>query len=215
MFASRHTALGIALLLPALAAGCRSATVASEPPVQPAAGAPIPRTADAVPAGTMMRGSLNQGISTESSRVGDRFTVTVLDPLVAENGEVAIPAGTVVSGTVAALDPSDHVGEQASVVLRFDTIAVGGRAVPIDAMIAEADVKQSREGSGVAKGAGAGALGGALLGAILGGGSGALKGGLVGAGAGTVISLGAGDVQAELPAGTVVTLRIESPVMLR
>jgi hypothetical protein len=162
-----------------------------------------------------MRGSLNQRISTETSRVGDRFTVTVLDPLVAENGDVAIPAGTVVSGTVAALDPSDHVGEQASVVLRFDTIAVGGRAVPIDAMIAEADVKQSRKGSTVAKGAGAGAVGGALLGAILGGGSGALKGGLAGAAAGTAISLGTGDVQAELPAGTVVTLRIESPLMLR
>ena len=53
-----------------------------------------------------------------------------------------------------------------------------------------------------------------MLGAILGGGSGALKGGLIGAAGGTLIALGTGDVEAELPAGTLMTIRTTQPIDL-
>lgn len=44
--------------------------------------------------------------------------------------------------------------------------------------------------------------------------TGALVGGALGAGSGTAVSLGTGEVQSELPAGTMMTLRTTQPINL-
>jgi len=211
-----HPALIFATALLAcgtLLPGCRSTAVESERALVPAA-ATLP-TENAIPAQTVLQARLNAPIGTEHSRPGDRFTVTVLDNLVADTGRVVVPAGAIITGVVTELHESGHVGEQASIGLAFDRLDAYDRSYPIAAEVVATNVEQHREGGDVARGAGVGALAGAALGAILGGGSGALKGGLVGAAGGTLIGLGAGDVQAELPAGSVMTLRLVQPVYLR
>jgi hypothetical protein len=172
-------------------------------------------TEEVIPAQTILQARLNTPIGTEHNRPGDRFTLTVLDNLVADTGRVVVPAGSIITGVVTELHESGHVGEQASIRLAFERLDAYDRSYPIAAEVVSANVEQDRHGGGIARGAGIGAVAGVALGAILGGGSGALKGGLVGAGAGTLIGLGTGDVEAVLPAGSEMTLRIVQPVDLR
>lgn len=203
----------IGLVAVCLVAGCRTATVQSEPT---APSGVIPATAEYVPAQTLIQVRLQQTIDTETSRVGDRFSATVTSDVVAANGEVVIPAGSLVTGRVTQVDRSESVGDQASIRLAFDRILVRGDAHPFAAEIVKADVQQDRKGRDVATGAGVGALAGAALGAIIGGDvSDALVGGALGAGGGTLIALGAGDVEARLPAGTPMTLRTTSNLDLQ
>jgi hypothetical protein len=58
---------------------------------------------------------------------------------------------------------------------------------------------------------GGGAIGGAIIGGILGGAKGAAIGSTVGAGAGTGAVMAGGRNAATLPAGSPVTVRLESP----
>ena len=100
---------------------------------------------------------------------------------------------------------------KARLAVRFHTITLAdGTQVPIrtDAVIREGD---SPGGETAAKVGGA-AVGGAILGAILGGGKGAAIGAGIGAGAGTAAAMTNDRDPATLPAGTNVTVRVQSPV---
>jgi hypothetical protein len=211
----RSIALASAILVNAV--GCRQASVIAEPATSINAGAETPEMAQPgyVPPNTTLDIQLDQALGTEHSSVGDRFTGTVRRDIRAADGSVVVPRGSVVSGVVSQLQTSDHAGEQAAIGLAFQSIAVGGRAHPLTASVVDAKVETSRSGGALARGAGGGAVAGGILGAILGGGSGAVKGGLVGAAGGTLIGLGTGDVQAELPEGTVMTLRTTQPIDLK
>ena len=195
------------------ACGCRQAGVTSGPGTAAQAVAPLPR-GNYVPPNTVLNVQLAQTLGTENSKVGDRFTATVIDDLRAADGSVVVPRGAVTTGVVSQLEKSHRVGQQAAIGLSFQSIAIGGRALPLAADVVETQVETTREGSDIAMGAGGGALAGGVLGAILGGGSGALKGGLVGAAGGTLIALGTGDVEAKLPAGTAMTIRTTQPIDL-
>ena len=162
----------------------------------------------------MLNVTLDQDLSTAHSKPGDRFTGTVSNQLMAADGSVVVPRGSVITGVVREVQKSGHVGEQAAIRLDFQSIAVAGRPHPLAANVVETHVETSRGGGAIARGAGGGALAGGVLGAILGGGSGALKGGLIGAAGGTLIGLGTGDVEAKLPAGTAMTIRTTQPINL-
>ncbi len=206
--------LKTALVLPLVLGACRSVEVQSGPPTgaQPAP----PPTADAIPAGTLLRAELNQPIGTERNRVGDRFTATVTRPLVAQNGQTVVPEGALIHGVVTGLDDSDHLGDQAAIRVDFERITFQGRSYPFEAEVVDTDVRLRRDGDAAVSGAVTGAVVGAALGAIIGGDlRDILIGGALGAGAGTIISLGIGDVEAELPAGTALTLRTTQPISLR
>ncbi len=209
--ASRAVLVG-AVVLGAGAIGCRTTQVRSGGASAPMPAVVTPMTADAVPAQTIIETRLNQPVGTDISRPGDRFTATVINDVVAANGEVVIPRGALVNGVVLEIDASSHVGDQAAIGLGFTNITFANRNYPFAAEVVETDLQQDRSGRDIATGAGGGALAGAVLGAILGGGSGAVKGGLAGAGGGSLIALGAGDVQARLPAGSVLTLRVMQPI---
>jgi hypothetical protein len=191
--------------------GCRNTGVLSASDAADA----TPATADAVPAGTPMTLRLNETLGTEVSDVGDTFTASVAEDLVAETGRVAIPAGTTVYGSVTGLQRSDNVGEQAAIRLAFDRINVGGTTYDFGAEVTDASSERDREGS-LAGDAGKGAAAGAVLGLVLGGDlEDAIKGAVLGAGVGTVISLGTGDVDAVLPSGTRMTVRTSQRLDLR
>lgn len=202
---------GTAVLLVALA-GCRTAVVETGPSAQPA---PPPPTADAIPAGTNLELQLNQTLNSGDSDVGDRFTATVTRPLIARNGQTVVPAGAVVSGVVTGVKDARRLGDQAAIRLHFDRIGINGKSYPFTANIVDADVR-ARDTARTGRDAAIGAAAGAALGAIIGGDlAAALIGGALGAGAGTIISLGLGDVEAELPAGSIMTVQTTQTVALR
>ncbi len=198
-------------------AGCgRQAAIQSDaaaPPPAPVAGPVVVGASDYVPPGTLVELALNQSLSSETNRVGDRFTATFVSPVVSAGGDVMIPQGAVASGVVTRVETSEGAGDQALIGVRFDQVSFEGRSLPFAAEVVEADVETDRRGRDVATGAGVGALAGAALGAIITGDvGGAVAGGAVGAGGGSLIGLGAGDVQAILPQGSRMTVRTTQAV---
>jgi hypothetical protein len=167
----------------------------------------------------MLEVRLNQTLGTKVSKVGDTFTATVQKPVHAQNGELVVPEGATVEGRVTALDDSDHAGDRALIRLDFDRLSFNGQRYDLDAAITRAATQQSGRDSRdeTLRKAGIGAVAGGVLGAIIG--DAELKdiaiGAAVGAAAGTLISLGTGDVEAALPAGTPMTLRVTQTVALR
>ena len=200
-----------------LVAGCaRQATVESTGDV---AISSSPADARSVPSGTTLDIRLDQEIGTKSSKVGDSFSATVVNAVVATNGVTAVPAGSKVYGKVTGLDNSDRVGEPAAIRIDFERIDVNGASRPLYAKVTATNL-ETRGGdtrSETIRKAGVGAAAGAVLGGILSGGDldKILLGGALGAAAGTVISLGVGDVEGVLPAGTTMTLQTTRTVALR
>jgi hypothetical protein len=158
----------------------------------------------AIPDGTEIAVRLEQSISSKTARPEDRIEASVAEP-VRVDGAVAIPSGARVRGIVQAVEPARRPSHGGRLEVSFDTLETAeGRMVPIRARVVslkEDSVDKSKVGIGAA-------LGG-ILGAVLDGGKGALIGVLVGGGGAMVGSKGD---EVELPAGTILTLRLERPV---
>lgn len=187
-----------------------------QPAPQPAPVEPRPRSATtAVGAGSMLALRMNDELSTERSKPGDGFTATLTEPVLDASGAVLIPAGATVRGRVAGVAPSTRVGQTATLQLAFEAISFGGRSYPLQATVARADVqKRTRTSAGeqAAKVA-AGAAAGAILGRVIGGDrGGTIRGAAVGAAAGTAVAMGTADVDAVLPRGAGVVIRVDQPI---
>jgi hypothetical protein len=197
-----------------LAGGCAAAPVETAP-VSPMP-APPPADARAIPAQTVLNVLLDRELSPATARVGDTFTVSVEEALVARNGAVVVPEGTVITGMVTGVGPAGEPGP-AAIRLNFLRINLAGISHPLSADIASAELPaDARRAGDPARAAAAGAVAGAVLGAVITGElRDALIGAALGAGAGTVISLGLGDVEPVLPAGTRLELRTLDRVELR
>jgi len=177
----------------------------------------VPADARGIPWGTTLHTTLDQSLSATGNKVGDRFTLTVRDNLVAQNGETVVPAGSRVEGYVTAVSPTSDPGNNALLQLAFDRITVYGRTYNFAADVRRVETTDRRASNeDLLKGAAAGAAAGAVLGAIIGGAEldNILKGGAIGAAAGTVISMGRGGTNNTLPAGTRIDLRATQNVAL-
>ena len=179
--------------------------------------APVtPVNANSLPTGSVITVTLDQAVGTKTSKVGDTFSATVSDAIVASNGRTVVPAGAKVYGKVTGLQDSNNAGQKAAIRLDFERININGVERPFEANITTTQLKTEGEDSKneTLKKAGIGAAAGAVLGAVLGGGdvSKILGGAAIGAAAGTVISLGTGEVDAVLPAGSKMTLQTTQQV---
>jgi len=162
-----------------------------------------------IPAGQELDVRLQTALSSETSTAEQRFeTTTAVD--VTQNGIVLIPAGSVVRGVVSSVRPAGRVDRVGSLTLSFDQMTVRGRNHPIRAMATQVfESGGIREEVGTA-GAGAGI--GGVLGGLIGGVKGAVLGAVIGAG-GAIAATDGKDVH--LPAGSVIRLRLDSPVTVR
>ena len=125
-------------------------------------------------------------------------------------GRVLVPAGSTVRGIVSTVNPAGKVDRSGSLTLAFDQITINGREYPMRAMATQAFESGGIREEGRTVGT-AGAVG-AIVGGILGGLKGALIGAVVGSG-GVIAATEGKDV--ELPAGTIVRIRLDSPVEVR
>jgi hypothetical protein len=210
----RKTAALVLTLAASLGACSRATTVESSGEVA----SPTPVSANSLPTGSVLTVSLDQQVGTKTSKVGDTFSATVVDPVVASNGQTVVPAGTKVYGKVTGLQDSNNAGQKAAIRLDFERININGVERPFEANITATQLQKQGEDSRneTLKKAGIGAAAGAVLGAVIGGGdvSKILGGAAIGAAAGTVISLGTGEVDAVLPAGSKMTLQTTQQVTL-
>jgi hypothetical protein len=177
-----------------------------------------------VPNGTRFLVKLDDKLSTRKNKVGKKFNLKTLEPLVAENGTV-VPPGTKIRGHVSRVEPAGLTG-RARIWLSFDEINTKQGKLPIVAHVSsvpeEHSVRagESREGeieARTSKGkqevlaAAAGAAIGAVIGASTKGGKGAAWGAVLGGAAGFLVASGMGQ-ELELQKGTKLELELSRPL---
>lgn len=171
-----------------------------------------------LPIGAALTATLDHALGTKISIAGDPFTATVSSSLSAQNGSVVVPAGAKVEGHVTALDPSDNATDPALIRLTFDHLRFNGRSYPLSAEIVQSSPVQTSGQSSAqrTKQIVIGGAVGAALGAIVGGSDldKIVLGGALGAAVGSIISLGT-EVNATLPAGSQMTMRVTQAIVLR
>ena len=161
---------------------------------------------------------LNNDLSSNQAKQGDRFTMTVRD-----NGQYE---DAVIEGTVASVNQGGRLTGRSGMSLNFDTIRLrNGQTYRFAGILTSVrtssndTVKVDNEGSAqgdnqttqTLERAGIGTAIGAIIGAIAGGGKGAAIGGVIGAagGAGSVYVTGKDHL--DLPQGTELTIRASAP----
>jgi hypothetical protein len=162
-----------------------------------------------IPAGQEIDVRLQTTLSSETATPEQRFEATTAVD-VTQDGIVLIPAGSVVRGVVSSVKRPGRVDRVGSLTLSFDQVTVRGRSHPIRGMATQIfESGGIREEVGTA-GAGAGI--GGVLGGLIGGVRGAVLGAVIGAG-GAIAATEGKDVH--LPAGSVIRIRLDSPVTVR
>ncbi|MEA2563768.1 MAG: hypothetical protein QOH06_5272 [Acidobacteriota bacterium] len=167
-----------------------------------------------VPAGTVMEVELLEGLSSQTSEVGDIFRARVASD-VASDGAVGIPAGSEIVGVVAEAVPLGKVGGRAKLVLKFtDLVLPNGKTVPIDASLVQQGTNETRKDAATIGGA---AAGGAILGRVLSKkdrSKGTVIGAIIGAAAGAVLASRNGD-EVVIPEGTRLDLKLDNELEVR
>jgi hypothetical protein len=173
-----------------------------------------PATTSLVPSGTQLRIRLNDTLSSKDSRVGDKFTATVVNPSRYEEATV--------TGHIRSIVKSGRVEGRTTMNLSFDSIRLRDeRTGPLRAEVVrvydsdsakkvdeEGRVQSGGRGKQTLKRSGIGAAAGAIIGGIAGGGKGAAIGLIVGgaAGAGSVAVTGSKELK--LDSGTEMLIRV-------
>jgi hypothetical protein len=155
--------------------------------------------------GTSIEVRLEHALSSKTARREDRVSATVAQPVRA-GGVLALPAGTEVEGVVFSVEAAERPSKAGRIEIEFDSVYLDDTRIAMRGRVAEI-----RESGAQAKKAGIGAAVGGVLGAILGGKGGAIAGIIIGGG-GSVAATKGEDV--ELPAGTILTVRLERPLTL-
>jgi hypothetical protein len=189
-------------------AGSRSESIPPPPP-PPAATSGRAQNPNEIPVGTEFDVRLQNPLSSKTAQVEDRFEATTMVDLLDERGRVLVPSGSVMRGVVSSVNKATRTDRKGSLTVAFDRVTINGRAHPIRATVTQALESEGIKGEAGKIGIGAGA--GAILGAILGGAKGALAGILIGGG-GTIAATEGKDV--ELPVGTTLRVRLDSPLTL-
>lgn len=163
--------------------------------------------------GQVIRVRMNQSITSETARVGDQFTTTVVDPVYAGSLEV-IPAGSSIVGRVRNVKRASRQSKAGTIEVHFVSLrlptgitrAINGDLSDVTSNNVNADNEGEVSGKSATKRnvvfIGGGAATGALIGAIAGGGKGAGIGAGVGAGLGIAGALFSKGHEAVVKSGT-------------
>jgi hypothetical protein len=200
-----------------------------EPAASPSAVPPIPAQPESVPAdppppprpqfvelvipaSSVMGLQVESSITSETAKVEDKVEARVTRDVMVD-GRVAIPAGTRVVGDVTLVERGGKMKEKARLGVRFHTLVLADGshlAFRTDSIFREG----ASPGAESARKIGGAAIGGAIIGAIVGGAKGAAIGGATGAAGGSAVVMAGDRNAATLPAGTIVTVRLASPVLV-
>ncbi len=230
------------------AAPAASATPATH--AQPDASAPPANTASpatetehaagVIPQGTVLQLKLNHTLSSSSSTPGTAFTATVTKPIYNPQGQVMVPVGSLVAGTVAQVHQAGKFTGQSTLSLNFQRLQLpDGHTARLQASLSHINNSQTgvlgsignvTQGTASANQEGqvsqsntratvgdvtAGTAVGTLIGALAGGGKGAGIGAALGAAAGLGTVLLRKNGALNLPAGTPISIKLNQPVSVQ
>jgi hypothetical protein len=184
----------------------------------PVGGGDVATGSFVIPDGTQIVAVLNNQLTTQNVREGERFTLTVRSPNEYD--------GATIEGIVSSIERSGRVTGRSQMTLDFDSIRLRdgrsyrfagilesvrtpeGEVVRVDNEGAVRDNNQTKQ---TATRTAIGTAVGAIIGAIAGGGKGAAIGAVIGAGAGAGSVYVQGRNDLDLSAGTEVTIRATGP----
>jgi hypothetical protein len=171
-----------------------------------------------IPDGTQVVAVLNEDLSTDNTRVNDRFTMTVREPSQYRNA--------IIEGHVTHVDRGGRVSGRSEMTLNFDRIRMPNgpsynfagvvqavRSTDNDEVrvASEGSVQEDSRTNTTIQRTAIGTAIGALIGAIAGGGQGAAVGAVVGAGAGAGSVYVQGRDDLELRRGSEITIQASAP----
>ena len=166
-----------------------------------------------IPANAVLGVRLSTSLSSDTAEVEDRVEATVTRDVIA-GGQLAIPAGTRVLGSVNGVTRGGKFKERARLSVRFHTLVLGDgtrESIRVDSIVREGESPVRETAAKI----GGGAVGGAIVGGIMGGRKGAILGGIAGAGAGTAATAVGDRSVATLAAGSPLSVRLDAPVTIR
>jgi hypothetical protein len=195
-------------------AGAPASAQAPGPPperdYQPAA------TFRTIPADRTIAVRTNQTIDSKSAEAGQTYSGVVARDVLDNEGQLAIPRGSGATLVVRDVRDQGRVQGQSALAVDVASVRVDGHIYRLET---RDFVERGRQGVGVNRrtaefSGGGGALGG-ILGAIAGGGRGAAIGALSGAAAGAATQSLTRGKGVRIPAETVITFRLETPIRIR
>ena len=154
--------------------------------------------------GTKIDVAANDTLSSRTAKTGDTFLAHVVEDVKNAQGQVVIPAGATVNGSITAVKPAPNPKTPGTLTVAITSVTVHGTTYPIDATVDS--IETTHKGRGVTTGdaakVGAGAAAGAILGRVIGGNSkGTIIGGVVGGIAGAGVATQTKDSDIVLPKG--------------
>jgi hypothetical protein len=170
-----------------------------------------------LPAGTQFDVTLTTPVDTRTSNVGDKIEGTLVSPLMAEGHTVA-EAGAVIRGEISELQRASHAKseeDRASVKFAFTSIQTVDGEKTLNATVTNSEGKMVAKSTSTRDKLliGGGALAGAIVGKVAGKSTkSTILGAVGGAVLGTGVVLAAKGYELEVPAGSKVSLRVESPI---
>ena len=178
-----------------------------------------------VPHGTRILARLETTLSSRDNQQGDRFTAKVTESIFV-NGIEAIPAGSTIEGRVARVKQAGRMKGKAEMNLSYERLVLpNGISETVVGSQADLDDKEKVDHKeGTIKGEssrkrdlaeiGVGAAAGAGVGGISGGGKGAAIGAGIGGLIGLVDSMRRKGKPIEIPAGTLMVIRLDRPLQV-
>jgi hypothetical protein len=163
-----------------------------------------------VAAGCGDKGEQNAQNSDQTAAAPAADATRVVRQAVAVNGRTALPAGTVLTGTVTDVARAGRVQGRSRLAFRFDAATVNGvrENLRTNPLVFEGEATKKEDATKIGVGAGIGAA----IGAIAGGGSGAAKGAAIGGAAGTGAVLATRGKDVELAEGADIAATTASAV---
>jgi hypothetical protein len=184
--------------------------VVAAPDLAAAPSAVVPRTMT-IPAGTVLRLRLENGVGSDISSVEDPVGAQLVNP-VTIGGHTVLRAGSSVRGAVTSARRSGKVQGRARLGMRFYSITPAGEGesyrMSTRPWAAVAPATKQKDAATIA----IPAAGGAIIGGLAGGKKGAAIGATAGGGAGTAVVLTTRGKEVRLGRGAVIAVRLSAPL---
>lgn len=179
------------------------------PPVnQPVAPATL-----TLPAGTVISVRVMQQLSSDRNQVGDRFSASLEQPLIA-NGWVVARRGQIATGRVVVADKGAHGGPSKLGVQIIELTLVDGQILPVDTQFTQSSAPRGRDTSRDVSTVATTTVIGTMIGAIAGGGTGAAIGAGLGATTGTAVVLSTKGAPTRISSEQLLTFRLQTPLAI-
>jgi hypothetical protein len=202
----RGTTSSVASVVPAAAV---SSDAPSSAPLRAFATPPGAPEEIIVPYGTVLAVRLTESLSSDLNEKGDTFLASLASPILVGD-RVVIPEGAGIKGRLVEVQSAGRFSGRPAMVIEVTRLAYNGNSYDLrtDEYSKKGSSRNVRSAATIGGGAGLGAI----LGGILGGGRGAAIGAMIGAGAGTGVQAAGRGAVVRLPAESMLSFRLQSPL---